>query len=159
MHFTYSRDVRIDSGLNLTLIGDTGEDGNEISGTNIWMVSYPPSLSLTEDQYYFYDWGVLRTPYGRIEIEHELATSFSFPTLQMWKKYIPWIHLSNGRVMLQGFEILEERHVWFRGPKKDENFPEPIEITDALAAVAETDISNIQTLIIDVPLARIREFV
>ncbi len=124
------------------------------------LVTYPPSLGMDDGDYYFFDTYTLRTPYGQIAVDPEVIAGV-FPSARFFGdgEYNPWVHLSNGRVMIQGFEVASERHVWYRGPKKDDAFPEPVEITNMLAAIAETEITNIQALIIDVPLARIREFV
>lgn len=120
-----------------------------------WLVSYPPGLGLSSGQYFASSNHVLQTPYGEVAFKEPLEWQNRYhQSLMMWKKYTPWLHLSNGKQMVQGWELFGERKVFYR-PKPDGT---PFEITQKLAAVAKTDIANIQAVLIDVPLKRIKEF-
>lgn len=120
-----------------------------------WLVSYPPSLGLQDGQYYFSDNHVLRTPFGQTAFPEPLEWAAKYHTsLLMWKKYTPWVHLSNGRRLIQGWKLFDERKVFYR----HDPTTTPVDITTKLAAVTETTLDKIQALLIDVPLKRIKEF-
>ncbi len=120
-----------------------------------WLVSYPPNLGVELGEYYFSDSHILYTPYGATAFPEPLAWGEKYhQSLMMWKRYTPWLHLSNGEKMLQGWELFGARKVYYRHTPKDD----PVDVTEKLTRVTKTTADKIQALIIDVPLKRVKEF-
>lgn len=110
-----------------------------------WIINHPPSLGTEDGKYFFAHTDTLFTPYG------SWPYTISYPKnnhyMIMRDEYIPWLHLSNGEVVVQAFELQGTRKV----------FAQQVDITDLIATACETAIDNIQAMIIDFPLAKARQ--
>lgn len=124
----------------------------EIHGSQAWFVTFPPALNLDPGGYYFADTGMLKTPYGEWPYTQAASGLVKHP-LAMHSVYKPWLHLSNGKVMLQGFEIDGER-LAFIWPAADAqgNRLDPINAVTALERATQVTMDQIQAIWLDVPL-------
>lgn len=110
-----------------------------------WVINYPPSFGIEDGKYFFAHTDTLFTPYG------SWPYTISYPKnghyLIVRDEYTPWLHLSNGEVVVQAFELQGTRKV----------FAQQVDITDLIATACDTSIDDIQAMIIDFPLAKARQ--
>ena len=144
-----SRSLSVNSS-NTLYTADTGSPF-----ARFWYVSHPPCLStgtggfyLGESEHIFpssTEAATLRTPFGNYGIDADPNIVYRWG---MFDKYKPWLHISNGGHYIQGFELDGTRRLFSAGQ----------DITTLIEDLTGTGIANVQMLLMDIPLDRIKEF-
>lgn len=120
-----------------------------------WYTPHPPCFSTTTGDFYLGESehvfpditssATLHTPFGGYTIEPHPDMNFRFG---MFDRYKPWLHISNGAHYIQGFELDGIRRLFSAGQ----------EVTTDIERLTGTAIANVQMLLMDIPLKRIKEF-
>ena len=69
--------------------------------------------------------------------------------------FLPWMHVSNGDYILQGFGFGDP----YSAPTRRYLYLNGTDVSVALPKALDTDIMNINAILMYIPLARIQEFV
>ena len=157
LHYSYTQNFDF-------VLGDLGstpvyppKSTDEIFGSQAWFVTFPPALNLDPGGYYFADTGVLRTPYGEWPYVQSGGDGSQHP-LSMHNVYKPWLHLSNGKTAVQGFEIDGTRLV-FIWPAEDAGGTrgDPLNAVAAIEKATKVTVDQIQAIWLDTPLDIVRQ--
>jgi hypothetical protein len=173
----------LESGYHL----DAVSDGYTYSGTSAatygsqffqFIYQFPPSLSSSKCYQGLFEMGeagggrapkiTVITPYETIETTRSISDPNGVGYDQNIDMIQPWLHLSNGEHVIQGFGYNTGPFKYYNG-SPDRFLPDPqyeeikvycnkVEISEALALALETEVEKLRCLFMDIPLSEIKKF-